>query len=258
MEIQQLVKEAPELDFGNELSQIFIKQSEISYISSVYDPRVNRKTMLSFLGNISKAYGLYMGILMAKANPELYDGYDKNKYLYNFNFEIATSLANLIDFVSSVNIGEADINNYYENLLTQLKLDEGFYFPNATLKTCMAYARLQNIRDQVYNNPEVNLRPVVRYNGKDDNFIKAGRIIDEVYANILQLNCWAISHNSILSNLMIPKSIEQSFDQYQNQLMAIWIFYFKLLDLLGHDDDSVGRIYSVYYYSQLYKSEKKK
>lgn len=249
MELIKLVSEAPELNLGKELESIFTMQDALSKRDSVFKPNNSKKLTLEFLGNLSKCYRVYIKVLKLKLNPD-FDENDKVEYAYEFNNLTSSAFVNLIDLLRSVNIGPDDILNYYQTLLTELKLGDAYFFEDNILQTCMQYARHNNIMAQVYNNPDINLRPISFRVSTNENFIKAGRIINVEYSHLLSENYWAITHNTLIAHSLLPSDIEKDFTKYQNQLMEVWLYFFKLLDLLGHNWDSIGRLYSVYHYIQ--------
>lgn len=249
MEIIKLVSEAPELPLGKELESIFTMQDALSKRDSVFKPSNSKKLTLEFLGNLSKCYRSYVGVLKEKLKPD-FDENQKTQYIYEFNNLTSLAFVNLIDLLRSVNIGPDDILNYYETLLTELKLGDAYFFEDNILQTCMQYARHNNIMAQIYNNPEINLRPISFRVSTNEHFIHAGRIINVEYSHLLAENYWAITHNTLLANSLLPTDVEKDFTKYQNQLMEVWLYFFKLLDLLGHNWDSIGRLYSVYHYIQ--------
>jgi len=249
MDIKEWVAKAPELEIGKELEQIFDKQLTCSYLPSTFNRDVSLKVSRELTTSIAKCYQLYMGILKSKANPDLFDEAQLTDYTYKFNYEFALSFSKLIDLLRTANVNTDDILNYYETLLTQLKLSDAYFQPEDILLTAMQYGRYNNIVEQVYNNPEINLRKLNLKINLPENFLKAGRIIDPVYGQILAEGCWALTYNILISDTYLPVDIEADFEKYQNQVMESWLYFFKLADLLGHDQDSMGRIYSVYYYS---------
>lgn len=253
MEIAELVKNAPELDLGNEMQQIFERQNKINYITTLYNKDILKPITQEVMEHLAKCYQLYLGISRLKEKAEGFSDTEMLKYGYKFNYEFSIALSKMVDLVRAAGINEYDILNYYDTLLTQLKLKDAYFFEDNILQTCLQYARHNNIGDQIYNNPMLSLRPIKYKFEGSENFLKAGRILNPLYANLFAENCWATSYNLLLSSSNIPENIESDFERYQNQIMESWLHFFKLADLLGHDWDSIGRIYSVYYYSQTQK-----
>lgn len=258
--IKQLVKDAPDMPIGAirlELEWLFEKQSTISYVSSVYKPQVHRKLALLIMGNLSNIRNLFYKKLKSIEESAFTDKQVVNEeFTYNANFEVAKALSNFIDLMSATNINPDDIKNYYETILTALKLDDAFMF-DSTLATAIQYGRYCNIQDHVYNNPEVNLRPSVRTFDLVDSFNRGCRIVNHGYLTILDKSLLDNSFSLIEAYKVLPKSIEGNFDPYQNWVMESWLQFIKLIDLLGLDVDALCRVYSVYYFDKTIKTENK-
>lgn len=258
--IEKLLKETPELGvetIGKELEVIYKMQAEISYVSSVYKPTVHRKLVLLITGNLSTIRSLYAKKLTSLLEPQVTDKLiSGNNYQYNINFEIGKAIGNFIDLMSATNIQPDDILNYYETLLSSLKLADAYLLGDNILGTAFQYGRHCNVMARVYNNPEVNLRPAIRDIPTDDDFFKACRILNEGYKDVMDKCLLDTSFSLIEAYKLLPKSIEGNFDPYQNWIMESWLQFIKLLDLLVVDNNSFGRLYSVYYQSKITKINK--
>ncbi len=238
------VKLAPELSLGGEMEQIWKLNNQVG---AKY-PEDGFGDVTCFISEIGKAFELYRDVLVAKNNPEKYSSKVLEKYLLTFNYETAQAFDTLIDIFKASNIDTHDILNYYQTLMKEQGIEDSHFFEENLLKTAMGYARVCNIKETIYNNPHINLRPaVLQKEVIEDNFVKAGRIIDPVYGRFITYYCWDIT-------FWITKAINawphgnKDFEKYHEYMMEAWLYFFKYLDLLGHDDDSVGRIYSVYHY----------
>lgn len=253
MKLKELVQKAPELPLGEEFQSMFDKQAEISYINTVFSPVNIRRLNLKILSNLADTYKLYIDNVKLKLTPTEFTPEKREAYLYKFNNNIAILVSQVIDMVRAANIGPDDIYDYYKTLLTEINLVDNYLFENNTLQTSMQYARHCNIMEQLYNNPEVSLRPAAFGDLPKDSFLMGGKILSPIYGELMSKAMWAITHNAMLAYNMLPKSVEADFDIYQKQVMETWLYIFKFLDFLGYDWDSIGRLYSVFYYSKTTK-----
>lgn len=236
------IHDIPELELGNEFQQMFILSKNLTPGERVAD-------LNTFQLVLGKTYNVYhdMLIITQTVPPNEIDDKVNLNYCIDFNFHTSLALDNLIQVMIKANITPDDILNYYEALLTEINL-KGFLFPENILLTCMQYARHNNIMAQIYNNPEINLRPS-RLMDFPDNFYRGGKVIDPVFDRLLSLQLWEIIYNI---TRYVSDEGKEELDKHK-KLMEVWLQFFKLLDLLGHDFDSVGRIYSVFNYTQKQK-----
>ena len=248
MDLIEKVKLAPELPMGNELETIFKFQNEIEYVNTLFSPVHIKKMGNKISYYLSEAFE-YHYLMIHGVNNNVPDINNKAlELIYKTNLSYSKALNALIKFMASCNIGPDDILNYYETLLNELNLSDAYLFKENTLQTCMQYARHNNIQERIYNNPDINLRPIILDKPVDDNFIKACRVKDPYYLSLLSQQSWMVTYSIQRSFAQLPTDIEKDSDPFQKKVMEVWLYFFKLMDLLGHNDDSIGRIYSVYYY----------
>jgi hypothetical protein len=231
---EEIVNSTPEVELGCELTSILspISDTKRSYINTP-------------LPALSEAYSRYTWALdKISNNDNEFDGNLRMNYLLNFNLAMGESLYALSILVTSANIDESSVINYYETLLKERGLYDAIFFNGHPIQTVMNYARNNNIMAQVYNNPDLNLRPIKLGVHQGDNFYKGGKIITPVYTQIYGEQLWQVTHalNSLSS---IPALSDTQ--KYQESIMELWLQFFKLMDLLGYCWDSVTRVYSVYH-----------
>lgn len=256
MEVRNLVEKAPELDISNELSQIFtlgkscIDPADIGNLDKI------RLALHDMTKNLILPWDCYKFNLIIFINNDNKTSENKIKYLFQFNYELSKTFDKLINLMVLSNVGADDILNYYETLLTEMQLKDTFFFPENALQTITQFSRHCNILLKIYNNPEVNLRPNI-YNeeakslgiGDAESFIKSGRILNDGFLGLLTQQMWDTSFYfnklALLMDNYDPSTDQKTFHLF---LMEGWLHYFRMLDLLGNDWDSIGRLYSVINY----------
>lgn len=256
MNLAEIVKEAKELPFGDDLETIFKLQNEIDYVnSSVYNRKLTKKIGYDVVHSLNASYHIYVSMHNLSLKAEKVDSVQKD-LLHSFNYEIAKSLNSIIRLLSSSNVGYDDVKNYYQTLLTELKIADVYFFKDNLMQTCMQYARYNNIMNMLYNNPDISLRPVVISGPVPDEFLRGGRILNRVYLELMRKYYWEFTSQLFLALNKLPTDIEKHFDVYQNQLMEAWLHYFAILDFLSYNHDSVGRLYSILYHIKTNNHEK--
>jgi len=135
-----------------------------------------------------------------------------------------------------------ELSIFIKNEMDSKNITDNYYFGDSMMKTYTGYVRYLNILAGVYNNPAINLRPVKTSKELDDNFYKGGRICNDEYIDVLK---------GYLMDYLIHLSLRVDIETETPTTLGIWyskltIYLFRVFDLLTHDGDSIGRLYSVW------------
>lgn len=246
-----------ELELFGELKEMFkLASEEIKDISQVYEPEICHKTIANLLYNVGESSFIYCRFLDGIESVQLTDIPEKNKlnYLYEFNLSLAKGIKELVRLTIFSKLNNLDIHNGYSNLCKNYEVED-FITEDHHLKTIMAFSRFINIQYQVYNNPEISLRPMIYIQAENDFdippselFFKAGKVLNQTFLpvyhrcvfNIVQC-CTQLSTSIRLSEKTKDNHV------YSEKVLNLWVSIFTLMDVLGHDWDSIQRIYSVIY-----------
>jgi len=249
-EIKKLVSEAKELPLGNELEMIFENEKSDINPRLIYDIKEVKEHFYQLMVHCTEAHSIYIDFMEKSLNNQG-SMETKQEYLYNFNWEITLALSRLVSLIMYSDIKYNDIKNYYETLLNEYKLSDAYFFEKNMVQTCSQYARYNNINEGIYNNPDFNLRPIViRNDFNDELFISGGKILNPNYSLYLASNLWQFNM-AIIKSFNYLDQKHPDFEKYNKQLMEGWLRFFKLLDLLGHTAESIGRLYSVFIHVKL-------
>ncbi len=236
MTLPEQVEKAPHLQLGvDELYQMFA----LAYLPSAQDLLALKYKITDLHIALSNKFASYQRVISLNQ----IDNKDKEieSLVYETNLSDGKCLFTFIELLCLSGIGFNDVKNYYESLLVNLKLDDAYFFADNMSKTCTAYARHNNIQDHLYNNPEINLRPRHLPGEVNESFILSNRIFDIVLLDILAKDLWKIMLHlgNALNNIKDSK-------KYQIELMESFLRLFKSFDMVGHNADSTGRVFSVY------------
>lgn len=264
--IKRSVEEARELFGGDELREIFsfaethFKKEDLGKLDLI------SKALNEFSWSLNLPYKSYKVNLKHWLSGEL-NVEEKLHYVYQFNLDLSKTLDKLINVMVLSNVGPDDILNYYETLLKEWKMEDAFLFEKDVLQTVCQVSRYHNVLLKIYNNPDVNLRinvyrEEIKAMGISDSesFIKGGIILNDGFLGLLIQQMWDITYN--INKLQLTfQDIElnpDTIDLFHKQLMEIWLHYFRMLDLTGHDANSIGRLYSVINHIKIkYKKDEK-
>ncbi len=222
------------------------------------DSKINQVLIKDFISRITEE--LAEGF---ESYEEMVEGWESNlqflknteeqedliPHLQNFNEEIADALHFMVELFIYCNIGPDDIAQYYTRLLQDLNLYDAFYFKTDILGTTMQYARHCNIQRNLYNTAEFNSPKVISDKDLKDEFLRGGRKISTTIADEHKKQLWDITyHFNLARNMLKNKAWKQTqvmTDQkrFQYQLMEGFLHFFRYLDFIGMDSDSIFTIY---------------
>lgn len=245
------VQKALELGINTELKEIFNHNYRRLTENELQLDRVPH-LMLQLISSFAKTKDLFHNAWVEKKDKGKIEF--MGEYIYNLNYSISLSFDYLVTLMNISNINDEDILKYYKTLMSERDLTDAYYFEDNALKTVMCFARHNNIERHVYNNPDINLRPSIHFEqstyAAGENFLKPGRIVNDIYGELIWKNTAEIIHHiskSYLKFLNI-QSVESDVSEYHKEIMEVWLHFFCLMDLWGNDYDSIGRIYSVINY----------
>lgn len=202
-------------------------------------------TILSIIGSLSDTHRLYnSAIKISHINGS---EREISNFLDDCNLQSGKAFYDFTTLLGLSNIGYHDISNYYNSLLTEKKLKDGYFFDNQMLQTAMQYGRFNNIGDQVYNNPTINRRAINLPHEPEDDFCKAFRILNPALTDILSRDLWELT-TSLLLALKQLKESSPDINKFHLEIMEAWLRFIKCMDIVGHNWLSLGRVFTVYNY----------
>lgn len=160
------------------------------------------------------------------------------------NFRTGKAVTIFAGLLKVSNIGYYDMLNYYDTLLTEKKLKEGYFFDTQVLQTAFQFGRFNNIGDQIYNNPELNLRPINLPKEPEDDFFRGFRILNPALSKMLSIDLWKLSSSLVLATVEL-ESKSPTIEIFHQQIMEAWLRFIKGLDMVGHNWFSFGRVFMV-------------
>lgn len=176
---------------------------------------------------------------------------EKLEYLYSFNMSMGHTLKCLIDLTLLSKLNNQDIHNGFVKLCRDRNIES--LVSSQQIDTLMSFARYVNIQQQVYNNPDVHLRPIVHFQAQkdfdlpvDEPFLHAGKIVNQSYLTVYNqhivniLMCIYELHRSL-----IVDEIKLDREMYSEKVLQLWVNVLAMFDGLGHDWNSIQRIYAV-------------
>lgn len=251
--LKQLAK-IPDLELMKELEEMFSIAWEDRYAVPVGDADVIGKHLNQVLLSLGNTGGIYVRFLdkveqlTLVAIPEK----DKLQYLYDLNYSVGRMLRHLIDLTLFSKLNNQDIHNGFTNLCNKYQV-EYFITEEQPIQTVTKFARFVNIQQQVYNNPDVNLRPIVQYQAHkefdlpaDEPFLVAGKIVNQSFLGVYHRHVF----NIMLCAYELHRSTELDEIKKDNQVFSdkvlqLWVNVFALLDVMGYDWNSIQRVYKV-------------
>lgn len=248
----------PELEMFYELRQMFklafyeITNQGLS--TKLEDEETINKTLgdlINSLGNGAIIYSRFLRVVEETPLPLIKEK-DKLEYLYNFNLNMAKTVNELIRLSVFCMVNNEDIHNGYTNLCREFELEE-MATQDHQLGTLMSFSRYTNIQSQVYNNPEVNLRPAIYIQAENDfdiptseAFFTAGKILNSSFLMLYQERIFnIIMACTEFKNSLSLGEIKKDNKIFSEKILQLWVNIFSMLDVMGHNWDSVQRIYSV-------------
>ena len=246
----------PDLELLQELPQMFELAWNDKNSLPIGNEQVMKEHLIDFMISLGKTSGIYSRFLDKLEQQTLNDISEKERleYLYSFNYSVGITLGNLVYLTILSKLNNQDIHNGYTNLCNNYKV-EYFITDCQQIHTITKFSRFINIQSQVYNNPEINLRPIVNYQAQVDFdlpsselFLVAGKIVNHSFLGLY--------HRYIFNLLMcceeLMRSIELNEIKLDNQVFSskvlqLWVNTFTMLDGFGYDWDSIQRVYAVAY-----------
>lgn len=239
MNFELLLKEAPDLDPDIDS----MKQMMPSISLPGVDVMVIRNTWNNVCFNLASMFEAYsMATQLTTINKV--DGV--NNLVYITNLHTGAAIKSYIEFMNNFLIDFPSMVNYYEKMLEDKKLKDTYFFEDKMIQTVLGFARYNNIMGMIYNNPEINLRPRHLPKDVDDQFIKAGRILNPILLDFVSRDLWQLTCYGSLALGRINNLKEAHL-----KVMEGWLYLMKVMDMMGHNWDSLGRVYSVYKHYKL-------
>lgn len=176
----------------------------------------------------------------------------KLDYLYKFNMYTGEMLRTLVELTLVSRLNNQDIHNGFSGLAKLYEMED-IITDKHELKTLLSVARFINIQFQIYNNPDINLRPMIRFSSEsefgvsmNDQFLKCGRIINNSFiTEAYRASAVILIAVSKLKRSHDLKEYEFDKEVYDKILLNLWVAIMVLLDLFGHDWDSAQRVFAV-------------
>jgi len=187
-----------ELEIGEEFKQMFklgfYQLTNEGLSVKLDDDEQIHKTLADLIHTLGKTSLIYSKFLEVVEETPLVDIKEKDKleYLYEFNLSMGYTINHLIRLSIFSGLNNQDIHNGYSNLCNLYELPE-MVTESHQLKTLTDFSRYTNIRSQVYNNPEINLRPAIYIQAENDfdiplseTFFKAGKILNRSFLSLFK------------------------------------------------------------------------
>lgn len=249
----------PDLELMQELPQMFSLAWDNKTYAGTGDSKIMKEHLHDFMVSLGKTSGIYTRFLDKVEQLTLPAITEKERleYLYAFNYSVGESIIKLINLTLSSKLNNQDIHNGYTNLCNKYQV-EYLVTEEQQLHTITKFSRFINIQSQVYNNPEVNLRPIVHYQAHidfdlpaDELFLVAGKIVNHSFLGIY----YGYVFNLIMCCEELVRSIELNEIKLDNQVFSgkvlqLWVNTFTMLDGFGYDWNSIQRVYAVTYKSK--------
>ncbi len=251
--LKQLAK-IPDLELMQEFPEMFKIAWDDRYLVPEGDAEVIGGHLNNLMISLGKTAGIYTRFLDKVEQLTLFAIPEKDKleYLYSFNLSMGKSIKHLIDLTLFSKLNNQDIHNGFTNLCNQYQV-EYFITNEHQIQTLTKFARFVNIQQQVYNNPDVNLRPIVHYQAHkdfdlpaDELFLSAGKIVNGNYLLVYHRHIFNIMMCcSELSRSLELNEIKQDNKIFGEKVLQLWVNIFTMLDGFGYDWNSIQRIYIV-------------
>lgn len=250
--IKQLAK-IPDLELLQELQEMFKLSWDKDKKGEPKDPVIIAGYLHALPLLLGEGAGNYLRFLDKVEQHSLINIPEKGKlqYLYEFNLGNGNLLRNLVGLTLASKLNNQDIYNGFIGLCNNYQVD--YLIHENQLNTITNFSRFINIQQQVYNNPDVNLRPIVQYQVSkefdlpaDELFLHAGKIVNQSFLGLyhryvfnILMCCHELNRSLNLGEIELDNQI------YNEKIVQLWANIFAMLDGLGHDWNSIQRIYAV-------------
>ena len=252
-ELKALAK-IPDLELLAELEEMFKLTWEPDMKDILGDRLAISRTIDSIHYQLGMAGTIYTKFLDKVESSTIQSIAENQKlsYLYELNSTMGYLLRELVYLTLLSKMNNEDIHNGFTNLCHDYQ-SEHFITEMQQLQTLTKFARFVNIQQQVYNNPEINLRPIVHYQAQKDfdlpanePFLQAGKIVNISFLQLLHRYVF----NLTLCTYELKRSLdlgEMKLDNkiYSGKVLQLWLNVFTMLDGMGYDWESIQRIYAV-------------
>lgn len=244
----------PDLELMAEFEEMFKKTWEPDMKDIIGSHLAIRNAISQIHYGLGEVASLYCRFLDKVEQVTIFQIPDNEKlrYLYDINLSMGNVVMELVKLTLLSKMNNRDIHNGFTNLCNRYQ-SEYLVTEEHQLQTLTKFARFVNIQQQVYNNPEINLRPIVHYQAQaefdlpvDEPFLLAGKIVNQSFLGLLHRYVF----NVTMCTYELVRSLELDEMKLDNQVysekvLQLWLNLFAMLDGMGYDWNSIQRIYTV-------------